>query len=56
MARDPAEYHLFGMDQVRRFKSWMMKGLSTFLFLIEESTEKESELMMNLLELFVGTI
>ena len=57
MARDLAEYHFFGMWlKFRILKSLMISELSTFLFLIDVSTEKETEWMMNLFELFVTTM
>ena len=38
------------------FKSLMIRGLSTFLFLIDESTDRELEWMMYLFKLFVKTM
>ena len=38
------------------FNSLVMRGLSAFLFLIHDRTEKESEWMINLFELLVKTL
>ena len=42
--------------QFRMFKSFMIRSLSTFLFLIDKSTEKALDWMMNLLKLLVKTM
>ena len=47
---------LVWLMKFRMFRSLIIRGLSTSLFLTDESIEKESERMMNLFELLVETM
>ena len=47
---------LMWLMEFKMFKDLMIISLATFLFLIDKSTEMESEWMMNILELFVKSM
>ena len=43
MARDPSKYSFYQrVKEFKEFRRLVMRGLSTFWFLIDERTEKES--------------